>query len=229
MTHSKEKILLWCICLFRFALGMEQDTLCSVCLDSVDFDPVESQKNVRIGCLHKFHKQCLQEWYSWRNTCPICRRVIRQAFYCDGNFPHRNIIGDLQAHIYAPVNAPHNNLQQPLIGGVHGNPNGQCCCCEHFPVILANIVYSVVLAIGSYKCWTSIMIAYPILSLIYTLILDINYRYEFLSSQNLGYFLFSSVFFLTESLNIWGSGWNFLFWIMYIALSAGSIAETCDL
>ena len=40
---------------------------CSICYEEMNNDIVFTK------CKHKFHKKCLSEWISYKNTCPKCR------------------------------------------------------------------------------------------------------------------------------------------------------------
>ncbi len=43
---------------------------CSICL-------LDLKKDVRtLKCEHKYHKNCINEWISKNNTCPLCRDII---------------------------------------------------------------------------------------------------------------------------------------------------------
>lgn len=79
---------------------------CSICL--VPFnersDDVESQSNTTLTCQHKFHEQCITEWFRHSNGCPICRTVVR-----DGE--NRPLLlnqeqGDQQQHFYYQYQPP---------------------------------------------------------------------------------------------------------------------------
>ncbi len=41
--------------------------VCSICLD-------EDTENIKtLICGHKFHKECIEEWFTKEETCPLCR------------------------------------------------------------------------------------------------------------------------------------------------------------
>jgi hypothetical protein len=47
----------------------DENKLCTIC-----------QMNYEVGdeflmlmCLHRFHKDCIQNWFEMRDTCPICK------------------------------------------------------------------------------------------------------------------------------------------------------------
>ncbi|KAF2493850.1 hypothetical protein BU16DRAFT_421668, partial [Lophium mytilinum] len=53
-----------------------QHPLCVICLEEI-----EDAANIRgLGCLHPFHQECLDDWYSrWNEYCPLCHRPIIQS------------------------------------------------------------------------------------------------------------------------------------------------------
>lgn len=46
---------------------------CSICLE-----PVTGKDGETTKCGHLFHKKCLAKWLKEANTCPLCRKVIRE-------------------------------------------------------------------------------------------------------------------------------------------------------
>lgn len=54
------------------SLNMETES-CPICLQNL----VSSSKTLtRMRCSHVFHNDCLMEWLSSKNTCPLCRTVL---------------------------------------------------------------------------------------------------------------------------------------------------------
>ena len=56
--------------------------MCSICIEDLNNVTYENSSNEPTGgictlnCNHKFHCNCINEWYSTgKNTCPICRAV----------------------------------------------------------------------------------------------------------------------------------------------------------
>ena len=49
---------------------------CSICLEEMELKDAVKVKN----CGHMFHKNCISEWIELRNTCPLCRSVIKKKF-----------------------------------------------------------------------------------------------------------------------------------------------------
>ena len=43
---------------------------CSICYSVLDVDVTIMR------CEHKFHRNCINEWLKYSNTCPLCRRVM---------------------------------------------------------------------------------------------------------------------------------------------------------
>ncbi|KAM0044984.1 putative transcription factor C2H2 family [Helianthus debilis subsp. tardiflorus] len=50
-------------------------TACSICLN----DFIVAENIQRLPCDHYFHHQCILRWFSCKNNCPICRRIIWQV------------------------------------------------------------------------------------------------------------------------------------------------------
>ena len=46
--------------------------LCSICLE-------EMAHNIETVCKHHFHSHCLNEWLKTKDSCPMCRKVLKQA------------------------------------------------------------------------------------------------------------------------------------------------------
>ncbi|KVH91746.1 E3 ubiquitin-protein ligase RHA2A-like [Cynara cardunculus var. scolymus] len=59
---------------FAARFGGAENTVCSVCLDSVHADdPIRELRN----CRHVFHKECLDRWVDeGQVTCPLCRSML---------------------------------------------------------------------------------------------------------------------------------------------------------
>ena len=47
---------------------------CSICLELF----IKNEKLIQLECSHKFHKKCIQTWFSSNkeNNCPLCRIII---------------------------------------------------------------------------------------------------------------------------------------------------------
>ena len=67
MTFIKKSI-----CCFSIGV-IEGDDECSICLQTLN-----SQKIKVLPCEHTFHTDCILEWLTNTNTCPICRKSIHK-------------------------------------------------------------------------------------------------------------------------------------------------------
>jgi hypothetical protein len=47
---------------------------CTICTE----DFVENDKVSQLLCNHIFHHSCIQEWCHYKDTCPVCRRPIKE-------------------------------------------------------------------------------------------------------------------------------------------------------
>ena len=45
---------------------------CSICLTLINADMITAT-----SCAHQFHKKCLNLWFQFHTTCPMCRKTIR--------------------------------------------------------------------------------------------------------------------------------------------------------
>jgi hypothetical protein len=53
------------------AVALEGET-CQICLDGFP----EKSEVMRPPCLHKFHADCIREWFQKSNICPVCREDV---------------------------------------------------------------------------------------------------------------------------------------------------------
>ncbi|GMI54673.1 hypothetical protein ScalyP_jg4814 [Parmales sp. scaly parma] len=53
-------------------VGMLQS--CSICLEPFE----EEERCTKMPCSHVFHGECLRSWLSRQNSCPVCRKEIKQ-------------------------------------------------------------------------------------------------------------------------------------------------------
>ena len=54
---------------------LADDRVCAVCID-----PFRSRQHVRVlGCGHVFHVGCIDPWARRNESCPSCRRSMREA------------------------------------------------------------------------------------------------------------------------------------------------------
>ena len=47
---------------------------CAICLCVIDSVHVKT-----LSCKHSFHKACIEKWSDSQNTCPCCRKKIRDS------------------------------------------------------------------------------------------------------------------------------------------------------
>ena len=47
--------------------------MCSICLNEN-----KKYRNLTCSCGHTFHKKCINRWLKNNNTCPLCKRVIKE-------------------------------------------------------------------------------------------------------------------------------------------------------
>ena len=52
------------------------ESICAICLDEKG---TETKVLEAPQCKHRFHSNCLKEWYQNRPNCPICKRNVREA------------------------------------------------------------------------------------------------------------------------------------------------------
>ncbi|CAN8315074.1 unnamed protein product [Cochlearia groenlandica] len=51
--------------------GEDDETTCAICLD----DLCEEMMKLP-NCRHRFHMECIGEWLTDSNTCPLCRKIV---------------------------------------------------------------------------------------------------------------------------------------------------------
>ena len=56
----------------RFSMVDSEATTCSICRDHI----LSGQRCVRLPCAHVYHESCICQWFSTKNTCPLCRTAI---------------------------------------------------------------------------------------------------------------------------------------------------------
>ena len=64
---------------------------CSICLDSFK----ENEKYIQLPCPeqnHCFHSNCIKEWLSRNNTCPLCRTEFSQERTTRPRTPHTPLL-----------------------------------------------------------------------------------------------------------------------------------------
>ncbi|KAM3138318.1 hypothetical protein pb186bvf_009594 [Paramecium bursaria] len=48
--------------------------ICSICMEEF----IQNEEMMMMQCLHKFHKQCLNDWLRQKPNCPVCKYTIKQ-------------------------------------------------------------------------------------------------------------------------------------------------------
>ena len=48
-----------------------EDEECCICMDDLN-----NEKTQILKCRHRFHEECIKEWYGTDRTCPLCREDI---------------------------------------------------------------------------------------------------------------------------------------------------------
>jgi len=44
---------------------------CPICLENLQLEKTES-----FACQHTFHRKCLEQWFTYERTCPLCRKMV---------------------------------------------------------------------------------------------------------------------------------------------------------
>lgn len=58
-----------------------EDDVCAICLNSVPEMALYEQK--KLDCAHVFHSYCLRQWFSAKQTCPLCVQVVKTWPFTD--------------------------------------------------------------------------------------------------------------------------------------------------
>jgi hypothetical protein len=110
----------------------QADLLCAICMEVRN---VQSQDNRVLQCMHVFHKECIDKWFSGRTqkTCPEChhkeKSAISRTFGGELNVASRRSTTTFQATnaiFWGPPNCtdPRNVTFSELANYGHGcNPN----------------------------------------------------------------------------------------------------------
>lgn len=48
--------------------------VCSICLCNINNTQAKKTK-----CNHIFHEKCLKKWFQFKNTCPLCRKILKNT------------------------------------------------------------------------------------------------------------------------------------------------------
>lgn len=52
----------------------EEKQNCSICMDSICINSIQTNKIVKFDCNHCFHYDCIFNWFMQKQCCPICRK-----------------------------------------------------------------------------------------------------------------------------------------------------------
>lgn len=63
---------------------------CLICMEDLD-EEIGYLLQISCGCMVKYHKECLLKWISYKNCCPICKKVITIE-----NYSCKNIMGEFR-------------------------------------------------------------------------------------------------------------------------------------
>ena len=53
-------------------LAASDESNCSICMSDYE----REEEILTLTCFHKFHAQCVEEWFKSQNWCPVCRTKI---------------------------------------------------------------------------------------------------------------------------------------------------------
>lgn len=51
------------------------DVLCSICNDNSENNSTMIWRK-NLSCGHIFHRNCIDQWYAEKNTCPVCNQIV---------------------------------------------------------------------------------------------------------------------------------------------------------
>lgn len=72
----------------QIKIGNEEERFCTICLQPFEFNndkfkvEIIDKECVRDHKIHEsnFHKKCIRQWMKLKNTCPICRKTLKDSF-----------------------------------------------------------------------------------------------------------------------------------------------------
>ena len=50
----------------------EENQSCTICQSNYEL----TEQYVILPCLHRFHTDCVAQWFDRRNTCPVCKEKV---------------------------------------------------------------------------------------------------------------------------------------------------------
>ncbi|CAD8176569.1 unnamed protein product [Paramecium octaurelia] len=54
----------------------DEEIECSICMEEIRL----MEKYVQLPCNHIFHLQCIGKWKSYKQLCPVCRRIFKNTY-----------------------------------------------------------------------------------------------------------------------------------------------------
>ncbi len=54
----------------------EENKSCTICMCQYEL----TEEFMILPCLHRFHSECIKEWFSRKNTCPNCKDKVCEHF-----------------------------------------------------------------------------------------------------------------------------------------------------
>jgi len=59
----------------------EENKACTICMCQYEVDDMF----LLLPCLHRFHTECVGEWFKRKNTCPNCKDNVGEHFRREDN------------------------------------------------------------------------------------------------------------------------------------------------
>lgn len=86
---------------------LDHPTVCSIC-----YSPISEESKISLECKHKFHGQCIVNWFKNKTNCPICRNE-----HCnqeDSNDINRRIGEHIIGIVVDALNSAHNTIAEDI-------------------------------------------------------------------------------------------------------------------
>uniref|UniRef100_A0AC35TVX7 RING-type domain-containing protein n=1 Tax=Rhabditophanes sp. KR3021 TaxID=114890 RepID=A0AC35TVX7_9BILA len=65
-------------------IDMDPESQCTICLSYFGYKDTDPEAEIiELPCKHKFHSECVLEWFKKADACPLCRHELpsNDAFY----------------------------------------------------------------------------------------------------------------------------------------------------
>ena len=72
-----------------------RDVVCSICQDHEPPEASSTQWRILRHCNHRFHKDCIDQWFQQNVHCPVCRYDIREDSEGDSDAETETIASDI--------------------------------------------------------------------------------------------------------------------------------------